>query len=822
MKVLKLLSLAYINYDKIDTAFILLKQAINLTRSFLGVKKNFNSTVLLYKLSLFKLHTYLLFLYQYISYKYQKMNKVISTKTKGKNNIIKDPDDIPNSIFPIAFNKMSPALIGYICEEDRNKKLAEIFKDQINKEDETFKFELDSNLDKFSLFCNNWKFEMIIKALEFMYKLSDKEYEILNNDNGSIQKEEAKDDNYNQKERSSVMSKDSSMSYSKSVINKEKYNFNFNLKGDNENFFDEIEVKMGLYDQLSDIQQKELKSIQNNIFRRSILLRDPKGKIDKFNLNYHPKYTFDFYELFTKMSETIFLNQLEKFGVGEQYEAKIFEHKNDGIIQSLRRYLNLEKIQNILYMEKVKLIEKYKNNIIFVQRNERRETVTKNQVGYNEYLNKLKEKFGKDKFLKNMNMEGLYEKLLKELTYRELDYIIENPNKILNYIYINSKSFSEEQNSKTNIMANKENEKLEQNDQNILSNIDTLNSKTIKKKKSKEKKEEAKANLSPRAIYNNLINLVSEKKNERSNAKKQTINFNTIQITNILNSAKIRGKTPIETKNSESEKSSKKPIVRSSTLNKDRLQSIKSRRLISPLNNPKKSIFAEKHLIYTPNMVHNHTSKISDFKIAKNKKDSKINSDLNLNEHYGVNLIEKANDVNDFKNNKITSKIIPNLKEKRESQEIKKVSSKNLLSKKPNITKPKNKRDSKQKDIYFFEENIYQPKKVADIKELDRQYKEKINITNEKANKEKNSDYEDLKKSMERTFDKYKRKNSKKDTFDNENLENEENKDDDNEEEPNKKSKRKITFVQRKKPTFKEFREKILHKNTKVSVSTYY
>ena len=100
---------------------------------------------------------------------------------------------------------------------------------------------------------------------------------------------------------------------------------------------------------------------------------------------------------------------------------------------------------------------------------------------------------------------------------------------------------------------------------------------------------------------------------------------------------------------------------------------------------------------------------------------------------------------------------------------------------------------------------------------MDRQYKEKINITNEKANKEKNSDYEDIKKSMERTFDKYKRKNSKKDT-----LENEENKDDDNEEEPNKKSKRKITFVQRKKPTFQEFREKILRKNTKVSESTFY
>ena len=38
---------------------------------------------------------------------------------------------------------------------------------------------------------------MIIKALEFLYKLSEKEYEILNNDNGAIQKEEVKEDNYN-------------------------------------------------------------------------------------------------------------------------------------------------------------------------------------------------------------------------------------------------------------------------------------------------------------------------------------------------------------------------------------------------------------------------------------------------------------------------------------------------------------------------------------------------------------------------------------------------------------------------------------------------
>ena len=82
--------------------------------------------------------------------------------------------------------------------------------------------------------------------------------------------------------------------------------------------------------------------------------------------------------------------------------------------------------------------------------------MTKNQTGFVEYMNKLKEKLGKDKFLKNMNMDGLLEKLLKDLTYRELDYILENPNKILNYIYINAKPTSEEQNSRTNIPTNKD------------------------------------------------------------------------------------------------------------------------------------------------------------------------------------------------------------------------------------------------------------------------------------------------------------------------------------------------------------------------------
>ena len=558
MKVLEMLCLAYINHDKIDTAFILVKNAISLRKKFLSErKKKFNSTMLIYKLNLFKLKIYLLFIYQYISFKYQKMNNFSNNKSnKNNNKVIKNPDDIPNSMTPLTFNKISSSLIGYVCEEDKRKKKAELLKDRANKEDENFKFELDSNLDKFVLFCYTGKLEMVIKALEFLYKLSEKEYEILNNDNGSTQKEESKDDNFNLRERSSSISRDLSMSYSKTVGYKEKLNFYF--KEDNETFLDEIEVKMGLYDQLSDAQQKELKTIQNNIFRRSILLRDPKGRIDKFNLNYHPKYSLEFLDLFRKLNETVFLNQLEKFGIGEQYEAKIFEHKKDGLIYSLRKYLNLEKIQNILYIQKVKLFEKYKQKLILVQKTEYKETVTKNQVIANEYINKLKEKFAKDKFLKNMNLDGLYEKLVNELTNKELNSILEDPTRILNYIYINSKPITDFPLNKQESIFNREESKrysVSDSESDSSNKSSSQNSSLINAKKEKDKKKEIKKDnidyqkeneenkieddkkqgLSPRTIYNNLIDLISERKSgERARSKKRTVNFRNMKISKIL------------------------------------------------------------------------------------------------------------------------------------------------------------------------------------------------------------------------------------------------------------------------------------------------
>ena len=854
MKVLDLLCLAYINNDKIDTAFILVKHAISLKKKFLSDnKKKFNTTMLIYKLDLYKLKIYLLFIYQYLSFKYQKMNNFLNLKsTKTKTNVIKNPDDIPNSVLPIEFNKISPGLIGYVCEEDKKKKKAELLKDKINKDDENFKFELESNLDKFVIFCYSGKLEMIIKALEFLYKLSEKEYEILNNDNGSIQKDDNKEDNYNLRERSSSVSRDFSMSYSKPFAYKDKLNFFF--KEDNETYLDEIEVKMGLYDQLTDAQQKELKTIQNNIFRRSILLRDPKGRIDKFNLNYHPKYTMEFYELFTKSNETVFLNQLEKFGVGEQYEAKIFEHKSDGLIYSLRKYLNLEKIQNILYLQKVKIFEKYKEKLILVQKSEYQETINKNQIVANEYINKLKEKFSKDKFLKNMNLEGLYEKLVKELTIRELNYIIENPTKILNYIYINSKTFPDYLLNKTE-RAYKEESKKSSEESETSSNKSKDSSSKDKNNNKKEKKNvnkenngneekneiEKKSNLSPRTIYNNLIDLISEKRNERNGNKKKTVNFKNLEISNILDYMDIKDSK--KTKNSIND--NKKWFYRSVSLNKQdglyrkKLNQRERGKSTTMRNSNSNSRFRTNSSVNFQN--------ITSFNKTIDSKFKQSNYD-NLSEIKEINELKRNNKpkrkTTQLKNSK---KIIDNInKDNNINQTF-------LTINNPNNQKRKFGRDEQRKTTFILEETLYQKKKSDSnvkqnpINEINNTFvlRESGKLNNDKADSNKKGK-KIIKRSSMANLRQSKFKLNKNKSTDNiedskiQNLLKENNnkilnKNDKNIIDENSKNEIKNTIqsfkreksmkiegninrtiVMRQKPSLRELREKVLHRNSSI------
>ena len=889
MKVLEMLCLAYINHDKIDTAFILVKSAISLRKKFLAEqKKKFNPTILIYKLNLFRLKIYLLFIYQYTSYKYQKMNNFLSAKSiKTNDKTIKNPDDIPSTVVPSKFYKVSPSLISYVYEEDPTLKRPEFFKDIITKDEETYRFELDSNLDKFILFCYNGKLEMIIKALEFLYKLSEKEYEILNNDNGSTQKEEAREETYNLKEKSSSVSRDFSMSLSKpATAYKEKFNFLF--KQDNETFLDEIEVKMGLYDQLTDMQQKELKTIQNNIFRRSILLRDPKGRIDKFNLNYHPKYTLEFFELFSKLNETVFLNQLEKFGVGEQYEEKIFEHKNDALIYSLRKYLNLEKIQNIIYIQKVKLLEKYKDKLILIQKPEYKETVTKNQVIANEYINKLKEKFSKDKFLKNMNLEGLYEKLVNELTNNELNYILDNPSKILNYIYINSKTVPDYFDKAEDLFNKDESKKSSDNTDKSTSGKKSklaTNEKNENEKNNEEEEEKEKENankkeddnkdiLSPKTIYNTLIDLISEKKNGRSGGKKRTVNFRNIAISDVLDCAASRGKKSSTINESKkSKKTTNKNWYRSVSLNKvtmykkDKDKDIENKKKIMKSPTNYMNLRKESKHKNIPNMAiqNANTTKNNNFNIMNKeskyiKKFSKRNTSL-YNKRINSNYSKRNTNIGNNINENILGNINNNENNKNNDNDNNNNFGDNILAIRNNNTHQRKKYERKtlRKDIgktFVFEETIQQ-------KDDNRKRRQTVKTPN-KTNNPINSLIIENKTSnnINETPDSKKNENNNKKNIRKSiiiskkmlNYENLNNKSKENQKEENTniiiKSKSKVeisskktntidnemgkvttsktmniknnnkiedakgrTFVERKKPSFREFKQKILHKN---------
>ena len=160
--------------------------------------------------------------------------------------------------------------------------------------------------------------------------------------------------------------------------------------------------------------------------------------------------------------------------------------------------------------------------------------------------------------------------------------------------------------------------------------------------------------------------------------------------------------------------------------------------------------------------------------------------------------------------------------EKENKQDKKDLLTISQQSKKENIIKTGFKKEKPQKGVFVFEENISQPKKKEN-EIIKNKNNKTIKPSFEKKKEEiKTNDTEYLRRSIEKTFDKYKNKNIEKEKekifdkgkvrdkslevdLDNVNTRN-----------------RKVTYIQRRKPTFRELREKVLHKNPKTSTSTFY
>ena len=518
IKVKKLLVYAYININKIQTAYTLLKELIYLQKGLTTLKLNQNNLIsFLFYYNYTKSKLILIYLFHYLAYKYNRIkydNKNLK-KNKNNNNIKQNKllfnnfnniyeDKVPDNILPSKFDFINLPLIDYIGENElkyrKYQSLNEHSHDLSSSEIDYENYnDLISNTYNFPYFNKNNP-PAILNALEFLFNLTNEEYEQINEDNPSIIIEDNLKDDL--RDRSSVsISKDNSIS----VAIKEK---NPVFKEEEINYMDEIEIKMSLYDMFNSSQQQKLLKISNNILLRSILLRDQKGKIDKFNLNYHPKYTYDFMNLIKKFEENYFIKQLENIFSFNIYETQLFDIKNGYLLYSLRKFLNLEKIQNIIFLKKVYFVKKLKNINSFINYSSFDSNNSINQDWYEKLQNKFNE-INDNEFVNEYSQ--YIRPLVDKLNKNELNFIHNNPKNILHYIYSDEK---------IKPIKNKQNENIK----GIETQNETNNSKIIN------------IDNSNNFYYlnNNRISLVrssSNYENTNSNSQK-SVKFNIVKNSN--------------------------------------------------------------------------------------------------------------------------------------------------------------------------------------------------------------------------------------------------------------------------------------------------
>ena len=427
-KILKLLILAYININKVYNAYLLIKESINKIKGVLGITEDFsNSSSFKYYKLLLKLKAYLLFIVEFMGYKYNKSKKLGTNKKKNDKKMVENliavsQNEIPDSILPSKFNLISNQLIKYVGENDLK------FKKEFQSQEEISAnnwFENQNTKNNPFLLIN---FQNDIKtALEFLYEFKPQEFHQINEDNSAVVVEDNNKDEIHDKSNSNL-SKELSVSYINAF--KEK---NITLKDEEINYLDEIEIKMELFDMLNSHQQKKLKEINNKILLRSILLRDPKGTIDKFNLNYHPKYTYEFFSLVNKLEENYFIKNYANLYIIEDYEVKLFDYKAGYILLGLRKFLNLDKIKNIIFIHKLKFLDKIKKNeLSLITSND----ISNDEKGKRDWVKKLKKVCEKNNYPFTDNLNHLLENVIEILNDKERQFLFENPQYLLNFIYI--------------------------------------------------------------------------------------------------------------------------------------------------------------------------------------------------------------------------------------------------------------------------------------------------------------------------------------------------------------------------------------------------
>ena len=413
IKILKTLSLAYIGVKQAFKSTLIIEEALSL-KSILH-EDDFRDIV---KLKFFKKFLFSHFEYIFIKNKKAKIFGHKDTHVKEKSSSVK----LGSNEKLIYDNRI---LTDYLLRSNS--------------------LESKSHLDY------DYEFFEIGKVLEFLFNLSNEEIKILNDDN--IIKPSAESVN--------------NCGYYKINITKteENHHRDINLLKDQANMgkdqpiilenrnFNFIEIRKSFFSHISKKKQDIIKNINLTYLNRSIVLRDPCGAIDHFNLNYHPVHTYNIVEFMCKIKSNFLTKEMyTNFTECEEFE-------NESMISGLRKYLKKQDLDYAIFHEKYNNMNATTNQNLIVEATNSLFPNSKKIIDYPTFMNRMMDALNLRDYEDSNNY--LYE-IYSNCGDIEIAELLKRPHIINNFICFDTSLFKvhKEKNFKESMQERFEKENL--------------------------------------------------------------------------------------------------------------------------------------------------------------------------------------------------------------------------------------------------------------------------------------------------------------------------------------------------------------------------
>ena len=81
------------------------------------------------------------------------------------------------------------------------------------------------------------------------------------------------------------------------------------------------------------------------------------GDIEKFNINYEPIFAVEFEKIIEKLKSSFLLKEIFYSFQNEKWRDELYNYNQNNILFGLSKYLKMEKIKNMLAIERTKIME---------------------------------------------------------------------------------------------------------------------------------------------------------------------------------------------------------------------------------------------------------------------------------------------------------------------------------------------------------------------------------------------------------------------------------------------------------------------------------